>query len=59
MVWYLSRQFGGWGSFFGVEGETAEVVEACPSYEIEQFVKLVVGFAGEADNQGCSQGAIW
>jgi len=54
-VWDLVREFGGWSPFFGVEGEAAEVVETCRFDEFEQFIELVIRFAGEADNQGCSQ----
>jgi len=54
LVW----ESGGGSSLFGIEGKGAEVVEACPFDEIEEFVKACVCFAGEADDESCSQGAM-
>ena len=54
----LVREVGGGCSLFGIEGEAAEVVEACPVDEFEQFVEAGVGFAGEADDEGCAEDAV-
>ena len=42
---------------FGVEGEAAEVIEACPVDEFEEFVEAGVGFAGETDDEGSAEDA--
>ena len=43
---------------FGVEGEAAEVIEAGPVDEFEEFVEAGVCFAGEANDEGCAEDAI-
>ena len=53
----LVRQVGGWGPLFGVEGEAAEVIEASPVDEFEEFAEAGVSFAGEADDEGCAEDA--
>ena len=42
---------------FGVEGEAAEVIEASPVYEFEEFAEAGVCFAGEANDEGCAEDA--
>jgi len=42
---------------FGVESEAAEVIEASPVDEFEEFVEAGVSFAGEADDEGCAEDA--
>jgi len=58
LVGDLAREFGGGSSLFGIEGETAEMVETRPFDEIEQFVKPGIRFAGETDNQGCPKDTV-
>jgi len=58
MVGDLVREFCGGSALFGVEGEAAEVVEASPLDEFEEFIEACVGFAGEADDEGCSQDTV-
>ena len=53
----LMGEVGSGGSLFGVEGEAAEVVETCPFDESEKFVEAGVGFAWEADDEGCAEDA--
>ena len=54
LVW----EVGGWGPLFGVEGEAAEIIEASPVDEFEEFTEAGVCFAREADDEGCAEDAI-
>lgn len=54
----LFLESGGEGSFFGVEGETAEVVETRPFDKIEHLIEAGVGFAWKADDKGCAEDAV-
>ena len=56
-VWNLAGEVGGWCPLFGVEREAAEVIEACPVDEFEEFVEAGVCFAGKADDEGCAEDA--
>ena len=53
----LMGEVGSGGSLFGVEGETAEVVEMCPFEKSEKFVEASVCFAWEADDEGGAENA--